>query len=533
MKKFLKKHGLTRCISATTGFIGIILFIVAAFLKNSNVAMTINVIGFLIFLISGLVFFIKSKKNNITKLLIFLAFVVVLMSWIMPYGIFQGVDFYDNGMNRIGLGDIGQTLFAAIYWSIDKILFLIVLSIFYSVLSKTPGYKALVNSIAKKLKKHEFATAIVMSLIIVILTSFLNQSFVVLVFIPFMISILLNMNIDKLTTFAITFGSVLVGLICPLYGTESLFMFNHILNLNTSTGIVYRLIILLVSFFLYSFFICFRLKKVLKEKNNEDISDVAFAVTTDSKKGKKTPIVILFVFLFVITILGFINWKETFNIDCFEKFHKWLTGLSIGKDFHIFAYILGSLSMIPEKAKIIGSFDLISMVIILLILTIIVAVANKVKLSNFFETVIDGIKQMVLPVTCLVGVYFVFSLCSNVSPFMTSISNWALNLTDGLNPYITTILGFITSIFHVEAGFTAYSIGSFLTHAFADNLSIAHTIYLSTYGLVQVFMPTSIIMLIGLKLMNIDYKSWFKYIWLFVLSIFIILLVLFTVLVYI
>ena len=52
------------------------------------------------------------------------------------------------------------------------------------------------------------------------------------------------------------------------------------------------------------------------------------------------------------------------------------------------------------------------------------------------------------------------------------------------------------------------------------------------YGIVQLFMPTSAILIIGLSLMKIDYKSWLKYIWLFVVGMLIILLVLFTVVTY-
>ena len=52
------------------------------------------------------------------------------------------------------------------------------------------------------------------------------------------------------------------------------------------------------------------------------------------------------------------------------------------------------------------------------------------------------------------------------------------------------------------------------------------------YGLIQLFMPTSAILITGLSLMKIDYKSWLKYIWLFVVGMLIILLVLFTVVTY-
>ena len=71
------------------------------------------------------------------------------------------------------------------------------------------------------------------------------------------------------------------------------------------------------------------------------------------------------------------------------------------------------------------------------------------------------------------------------------------------------------------------------TTVFADNFAIAHTIFTSMYGIVQIFMPTSMILVTGLALTKVSYKEWFKYIWLFVVGMIIILLVLFTVVTYI
>ena len=103
-------------------------------------------------------------------------------------------------------------------------------------------------------------------------------------------------------------------------------------------------------------------------------------------------------------------------------------------------------------------------------------------------------------------------------------------IVDGFNPLITTIATIITSIFHLDFGFAAYGVGSFLSSAYVNDFNVAHTLYIAISNLVHVIAPTSIIMIIGLALMDVDYKTWFKYIWLFVLGMLVILLVLFTVL---
>ena len=139
---------------------------------------------------------------------------------------------------------------------------------------------------------------------------------------------------------------------------------------------------------------------------------------------------------------------------------------------------------------------------------------------------------MFKPLLFIIGSYIMFGICY-LTPVMPTIANWILNLVKGFNPYLTSIVAFITSLFQNDLGYTAYTVGGFLTSAYADNVSIAHTIFTSMYGLVQIFMPTSALLVAGLSLMKVDYKEWFKYIWLFVVGMIIILLVLFTVLTYI
>ncbi len=524
MKKMLEKHGKVKCTGLGLGLIGIILFIIAAFVKNEDVIMAMDVFGFLFFLIGGFIAALSAKEHRLFKLLAFLFVTAFLATWVFPYGYFQGIDFYNYEMNRVGFGDFGAIINYAVYFTLDKILFLFVVAGFYGVLSKISGYQKLVSSIAKKLKKHEIITSVVMSFIIVGLTSMMKQSLAILIFIPFFMSILLNMKIDKLTTFAITFGSALIGILGAIYGTESLYFFNYYLKTDISEGLLYRVVICLIAFFLYNFFICMRLKKVVKEKElEEDITDVAFISEPTKAKTSTIPVIVFLIILAIIAILGFVNWAD-FNIEIFNDFHTWLKELKIGNDFTIFAYLLG------VNAKAFGTFELLTITSVLMIFIIILAFLYRVKLQDFVESFYNGLKKMFKPVLCLIGIYMIFAVCY-MSPFMPTITNWALNLTDGLNPYIASVVAFITSIFHADLGFTAYSVGSFVTTAYTG--SVGYTIYTSMYGLVQVFMPTGLILLIGLSLMKIDYKTWFKYIWLFVVGMVIILLVLFTVLTYI
>ena len=153
--------------------------------------------------------------------------------------------------------------------------------------------------------------------------------------------------------------------------------------------------------------------------------------------------------------------------------------------------------------------------------------------NEYIESFYEGTKKMFKPLLCLLGVNLVFTTSYIAGQPIASIYNWILNLVEGFNPFITSIVAFISSLFQVDFGYVAYTVGSFATTVFADNFAIAHTIFTSMYGIVQIFMPTSMILVTGLALTKVSYKEWFKYIWLFVVGMIIILLVLFTVVTYI
>ena len=89
-------------------------------------------------------------------------------------------------------------------------------------MSKTDGYNKLVSSIVKKIKGKEKLLVVLTAVLIAGLTSITTNTFAMLIFIPFIITIMLNAGMNKLTAFASTFGAVLVGILGATVGTEAL-----------------------------------------------------------------------------------------------------------------------------------------------------------------------------------------------------------------------------------------------------------------------------------------------------------------------
>ena len=461
----------------------------------------------------------KSKHNDLFKWVGIVIFIAFCFTWVLPYGQFQSGTFYEAGMNRLGLNDIPQLLYYAIYFCLTTVLYLFAIGGFYGVLSKTKSYQALVKKWSKFITGKELPVSIILIILLVALTSVLKSTLILLVFVPFLISVLLNAKFDKVTTMGLTFGSILVGSIAGTYGTDSLYWFNNYANSAVTVGIYHRLIISLIALALFIGYNIYRVLKMKKVKSKDaGIDDDPFVIEDIKGKTKAWPMVVIFAFLFIFVILGYINWNANWGIEAFNKFHTWLTELSIGKEFNLFSYILGTNSVA------FGMMEISNMIVVLILLSILAASIGRLKPSEFVLSFCEGLGKVIRPV-CLYALTYVIFIITYMTPFVPTITDWAFGLTKKFNPFIALLTGFISSIFHSDLGYTSYLVSSVLTVKYASDFNLLHTIYVTTYGLVQIFVPISGLLLFGLAYLKLDYKSWFKYIWIFALAMLVVMLI--------
>lgn len=570
---------------------------------------------------------INGKRKDIAIAIGAMIVIAVILTWFIPSGYFSGTTYYEYGMNRIGLTDLTTLGYYGAYFAIDKLVFILVVGGFYGLLSKIGAYQKITTSIAKKLKGKEIISLVVTSVIVALLTSISTVSYAIILFVPFLISIFTKMNLDKMSAFTATFGSILIGILGATFGTDGLIGFNSYFAANLGTDVlgstlIIRGILLLVSLALFNFFIVLHAKKVLNNKKSEEVKVDRFAVAENTDKKVKTlPLIIVLSLVTVITLLGVINWSG-FGLEIFNEFHTWLTGLTIGEDITIFAYILGN------SALAFGAWDLFTLCTLLFVASIIIAIISKVSFSEYLSSIGEGFLKMGKPAVVLVGVFAVF-IAVYMTPIIPTITNnllpasetpsinldyngsgspyfnidtdndlkadynlinldidkddkcdlncdtdkngWPdtnldfdgdgeitktdknlaeelsgkstinldsngdgiadVNMTTEFSLPKTILASLITNLFHVDLGYTGYTVGTYLVSSFgAIALNIIFLVYVLIYGFLQLFVPTSAILMLGLAYSNIEYKTWFKYAWIFLLSILAILAVLFLIL---
>jgi len=466
----------------------------------------------------------KEKKYCLLKGVILFILVAVILTWLVPNGQFSATGFAtDNALTRVGLNDLAWILYYAIYFTIDKIIFLLALGGLYGVLVKTNAYDRLTTSIANKLNKK--VGVILFSIILALLASILTQTFVVLIFVPFIVSILNKMKLDKMTIFATTFGSMLVGVLGATYGTEGMVALAEYFMGSEGTihetilaTILVRAGILIVGLALFNFFTLTHMNKVSKKSESTEMFPVL--ESKETKKSSVIPLVIIGILLFVLVIMGFVSWSNNFEISLFDDFHETVQDIKIGESFYIFKDLFGT------DIKAFGSWNLFSISPVLLVVSILISLCYRIKLDEFFDNFKDGAKKMIKPILCVIGA-FTLLVVVYMSPYVATILNKLLGATDGFNLATVSLSAFISNIFHTDLGFSGYILGNYLITEYVDYINPIFVIFTTLYGFVQFFIPTSIVLGVGLTSLDVKYKEWLKYIWKFLVGMLICLLVIF------
>jgi len=192
-----------------------------------------------------------------------------------------------------------------------------------------------------------------------------------------------------------------------------------------------------------------------------------------------------------------------------------------------YAFISTSLEPIGSTVSVLKR-QLIQIMIIVLLLALVI---YKVSFDDFIDNAIEGLKKVIKPILLLLLVYIIFVIIY-WAPFTVTISDWILKFSKGFNPFLATLSAFVSSLFHIDFGYTGYVLGDFMVNYFGNSFNIAFLVYVVTNGLVQIVAPTSVFVILGLSYLNIPYGKWIKHIWKFFVVMLAILLGIFAVLTY-
>lgn len=482
--------------------------------------MLIKITGFIIaeaLLVLGYIF-IKPKKSDLFKNLVFALLQIVILTWVLSASYFTAGELSNLGMYRIGFFDFFQLLFGSFQFAyfIQIMMLLVSIGALYGVLGKTGKYRAIIERIASKLKGKENVFLIGCAFVISAITSAFDYGFSTFIFIPFLISIILTMKYDKITAFVTTFGAYFVGIIGSTVNESIISTVNgQLTNMTLTSGIYFKLILYVLSFAILVFFLLKSKKSKTKDESTEDM----FIGDKVSNKYSALPIIIVFSIIFVILVLGCTGWETVFGVTAFSKFNTWLASASVLGDTYP-KFIIGTISAF-------GEWYYAEMAVICLIAALLLGKLYRIKFADILAAMAEGARKMI-PSALLVGLAYTVVYFSGNTMFFPTIADAILGLSEKFNLFLTSLATILGSAFHVDMLYISNYVIAQIAYTTTNHTLVALMIQ-SLYGLTMIAVPTSAMLVLGLNYLDISYKEWIKSSWKLILelliAIFIILLV--------
>ena len=526
------------------------------------------------------------KKHNTLKVCLFTLLSFLVLSWIFTAAYYSN-GYVEQGRIQMGLFDIFSYPVTALSYFGYISLYVLAIGLFYGVLNKISAYRVMIDRLAKSFKgKEKIAIAIIM-LILAIITSFCGLQLALLLVFPFIISLVLVMGYDKIVAALTTVGSVIVGLMGTTFAYSNTSILASILGIKVTSGIIYKLIILIVALIILIVNTMMYINKKMPKRSKENTKSLdeylpEVVNAKESKSAKIWPLVLIFDLILIIMILGFIPWAPVFNITLFDDITTAVTGFTVpayiallilllivnvilfAKKKNKHAYIIDVavaivtivilIGRFAVKAKLFkdlvaaltidfaifgkflgtvksfGNWSLTEVSLLVILGAIIIAMIYKVKNDEVFDGMIEGAKKALVPAVLVLLIYFGLVIVT-YHPFQLPIYKAIFGLTKGFNVFTSTIVAILSTVFNSDPMYVFNSVVPYLVSLVTNTkiYPVVWVLYQSVSGLTMLVAPTSVVLMLTLFYLDIPYGKWLKSVWKLALEMLVVLLIVCTI----
>lgn len=514
-------------------------------------------------------------RHSTVKVVLITLLVFLLLTWILPAAYFSS-EYVEQGRIQMGLFDIFSYPITAISYFGYIAIFLLVVGGFYGILNKIGAYRNLLDKLVTSFKGKEKLVVSIIMVLLGVITSLCGLQLGLVVFFPFIISLILLMGYDKIVAALTVVGSTMIGIAGTTFGYSNISVVLTTLSIKITANIWFKVVILVLGLALLIFNTVrymstlerknkrkekvYKLKKedtktttklkttkkvakeskttktvaakkeedvkVVKEekKNNSDVKLEDFVPEVSNKKQKAWPLVVIFSLIFIIMILSFISWTGAFNNSIFEDATKGVTSFKVF-GFTLFAKLLGNVNPF-------GNWTLTELSAILFITSLLLMVIYRIKFSDGMQAFITGAKRALEPAVLVVLIYTGLVIVT-YHPFQLVIYKVLFGFTKGFNIITSTIAAILASVLNADPLYSFQSVLPYLGSLVSSKstYAIISVVYQAVYGITMLVAPTSVVLMIVLSYLGVSYKEWFKKIWKLLLELFVLLLIIFTILV--
>src|SRR5574344_1526429 len=494
------------------------------------------------------------KKHDLLKAIGIAFLIAVILSWVIPTGSFSSTTFTSDGTVPVGIINIFRLPVMTIQTFIQYFLVLLAIGGFYGILNKPGVYDNIVNGIAKKWRGKEKIALIVITVVFALVASLTGLSMLLFVVVPFIAAILLVLGYDKITVLLSTIGAILVGEAGSIFGFSGAGYVKNIFNIEMTDEVITKIILFVLLTGLFTFFVVKRAKLTKVESKKVETKEPKKAVKAvkGAKKATKTtkeakvaepvkevkepkisipflyedtkndrsvlPLVISCVLLFALCLVGMYNWYYAFGIQAFNNFHTALANIKIG-DYAIVTNILNGVSSLGYW----GNYELS---VALIMGSVVIGWLYNVSVSDFIEGYKKGVKDMFMVAfyATICNVVFTIML-SNSGNMYSTIINWLGGFAKSFSLPIVTLISMVGSLFYNDFYYLLTDASGILSSYDAVYYPIMGVVTTAIPSIAMMILPTSVMLVVGLKYFDISYKDWFKAIWKYLLEAFVIVII--------
>ena len=457
---------------------------------------------------------VKRKKTILSafSIILILIFLLGILSHLLPNASFVGEEIV-NGSGTVGakLSDILLSPILGFADAVDVSIFILVLGGFLGILTKTGALETGIKVLVKKLKGNELVLIPILMLIFSIGGTTYGMLEETVGFYVLIAACMVAAGMDTLVGSAVVLlgagSGVLGSTINPFAVGAAISSLPDGIKVNQGYVIFIGFLLWITTLLISIFFVMRYAKKVKQDKGSTFLSlreqknmEKKFKEEIEIEHNKKEVklttrqkiTLVLLMFTFIIMIIGFIPWGE-FNITFFDKFTGWLTGSSLGNWWFYEAALW------------------------FLVMTIIIALVNKMKEKDIVDTFIDGTNDMI-------GVILIIAVARGASVLMqtTYLDNYiiynASNLLKNLPEFLFVPLNYLLHIvlsILVPSSSGLAALSTPIITPLATNLGYSSEVAIMTLvsanGLVNLITPTCGAIMGGLALAKVEYTTWFKW----------------------
>ncbi|MBR6133413.1 MAG: hypothetical protein IKQ29_01705 [Bacilli bacterium] len=450
------------------------------------------------------------KKNDKVIILGSILLIYTILTWFIGGGVYTNGVYNSTGIERLGIFDLFLFVCQAFYIKAVDIFYLLSIGGFYGFASRTKSYRKIVTKVCELIEGREHIAMLVITLLMGLYTSITNNILSLVFITPFIITVYLRRGCDRLTAISAAFGGIFIGFLGQTFGSYGYTNLLSAASITMKSGMLIKVLMFVVSYILYNVFAIMHMNSRIK--NPEYVKFDMFAINeVDESKVKPSlrkkiwPTVLLYCLALIVILLAYINWQTSFNVELFSNILKKV------QEWELFNTTV--LSSLLGNFTAFGNWDIIGVTFILVLVTLIMAISNKISLSDVIDSYGIGIKK-------ISKVAFVYVLIHSLFVAYYT-SNWPMAIVHSLLGTEFNIFGiFLGSVIHgatvIDLDYATYYIGGAIATNYVDNLLDSALLIHMGYALVNVIAPTSSILMIALSYLNVPYSKWLKYIWKFV-----------------